>query len=171
MIVLGTWLGFVASLRHRVIFPLQTLSNLLAALREGDYSIRGREASENDPLSEVTREVNALAQRFRDQRLDALEATALLRKVMEEIDVAVFSFDGERKLRLVNRAGERLLQRPVERLLGESANDLGLDDFLKGGARTTSDRCRVSRKPGRWDVRRSTFRQGDFPTSFLSFPI
>jgi len=134
LIVLGTWLGFVASLRHRVIFPLQTLSNLLAALREGDYSIRGREASVNDPLSEVTREVNALAQRLRDQRLDALEATALLRKVMEEIDVAVFSFDGERKLRLVNRAGERLLQCPVERLLGESANDLGLDDFLKGDA-------------------------------------
>src|ERR1700722_10010110 len=76
LIVLGTWLGFVASLRHRVIFPLQTLSNLLAALREGDYSIRGREASENDPLGDVTREVNALAQTLRDQRLDALEATA-----------------------------------------------------------------------------------------------
>ena len=55
---------------------------------------------------------------LRAQRLGALEATTLLRKVMEEIDVAVFAFDGEQKLRLVNRAGERLLGEPAERLLG-----------------------------------------------------
>ena len=57
--------------------------------------------------------MNALAATLREQRLGALEATALLRKVMEEIDVAVFAFDGEHKLRLANRAGERLLGRPV----------------------------------------------------------
>ncbi len=52
-------------------------------------------------------EVNALAGTLREQRLGALEATALLRKVMEEIDVAVFTFDEQERLRLVNRAGER----------------------------------------------------------------
>jgi two-component system nitrogen regulation sensor histidine kinase NtrY len=37
--------------------------------------------------------VNALRETLRAQRLGALEATALLRRVMAEIDVAVFAFD------------------------------------------------------------------------------
>jgi len=166
VIVVAIWLSLVAGIRHRVVFPLQTLSNLLAALREGDYSIRGREARENDALGEVTREVNALAQTLRLQRLDALEATALLRKVMEEIDVAVFSFDGEHKLRLVNRAGETLLKTPAERLLGQSAEDLGLDDCLQGDTPRLID-AGFPGSAGRWEVRRSMFRQGGLPHQLL----
>ena len=64
--------------------------------------------------------MNALADTLREQRLGALEATSLLRTVMEEIPVAVFAFDPDRRLRLANRAGERLLARPVERLLGRT---------------------------------------------------
>ena len=111
-LILVVWLGLVSEIRQRVVFSLQTLSNILAALREGDYSIRGRAGRNDDALTEVTREVNTLAQTLREQRMDALEATTLLRKVMKEIDVAVFSFDGEQKLRLVNRAGEPLLNFP-----------------------------------------------------------
>ena len=73
--------------------PLQTLSNLLGALREEDFSFRARVGRRDDPLGQAMLEVNALAQTLRDQRLGALEASALLRKVMEEIDVAVFAFD------------------------------------------------------------------------------
>jgi nitrogen fixation/metabolism regulation signal transduction histidine kinase len=164
--VVTVWLALVASIRHRVVFPLQTLSNLLAALREGDYSIRGREANERDALGEVTREVNALAQTLHAQRLDALEATALLRKVMEEIDVAVFAFDGEHKLRLVNRAGEKMMKTPQERLLAQSAEDLGLDDFLEGETSRLVD-AGFPGSAGRWDVRRSTFRQGGLPHQLL----
>ena len=105
-----TWLSFAFTAQSRVVFPLRTLSNLLAALREGDFSIRARGASHEDALGEVLREVNALGETLRQQRLGALEATALLRKVMEEIDVAVFAFDGGGALRLVNRAGERILE-------------------------------------------------------------
>src|SRR5206468_7052333 len=101
VLIVALWSGFAFAVRRRVVFPLQTLSNLLAALREGDYSVRGRHARSRDALGEVTREVNALADTLREHRLDALEATALLRKVMEEIDVAVFAFDGEHKLRLL----------------------------------------------------------------------
>jgi nitrogen fixation/metabolism regulation signal transduction histidine kinase len=59
-----------------------------------------------------------LADTLRDERLGSLEATAMLRTVMSEIDVAVFAFDDEHKLRLVNRAGERLLGRPWSSCLG-----------------------------------------------------
>jgi two-component system nitrogen regulation sensor histidine kinase NtrY len=157
----------VSSLRRRVVFPLQTLSNLLAALREGDYSIRGRHARNSDALGEVTREVNALAQTLREQRLDALEATALLRKVMEEIDVAVFAFDGEHKLRLVNRAGERLLNSPSERLLGLNADAIGLADCLREGEGSRLMDAVFPGGSGRWEVRRSLFRQGGLPLQLL----
>src|SRR5918992_251565 len=83
-------------------------------------------AGADDALGLALLEVNALSETLRSQRLRALEATALLRRVMEEIDVAVFAFDGERRLRLVNRGGERLLAQPAERLLGRPADALGL---------------------------------------------
>ncbi len=101
------WLGFALSVKHRVTFSLQTLSNLLAALREEDFSMRARDARNDDAMGEVMVEVNALSETLREQRLGALEATALLRTVMEEIDLAIFTFDQDKKLRLVNRAGVR----------------------------------------------------------------
>ncbi len=88
-------------------------------MREGDYSIRGRGAREDDALGEVMIQVNAIGATLRDQRLGAVEATALLSKVMEEIEVAVFTFDAEERLRFINRAGERLLDRTGPHLLGQ----------------------------------------------------
>src|SRR3954471_8793821 len=93
VVIVGVWTGCSFSVRHRVVLPLQTLSNLLAALRESDFSIRARGASGDDPLGAVMLEVNVLASTLHDQRLGALEAGALLRTVMVEIDVAVFTFD------------------------------------------------------------------------------
>src|SRR6202035_1644287 len=132
VVMVIAWLSFAFSAQSRVMFPLRTLSNLLAALREGDFSIRARGANREDVLGEVLWEVNALGETLRKQRLGALEATALLRKVMEEIDVAVFAFDGAGRLRLVNRAGERILNQAEERLLGLTADELGLAEFLEG---------------------------------------
>jgi len=109
LLLVIAWLGVALNLKQRVIRPLQTLSNILGALREGDYSIRGRRAMSGDALGEVMLEVNELGQTLREQRLGALEATALLRTVMSEIDLAVFAFDADQRLRLINRAGERLL--------------------------------------------------------------
>src|SRR3984893_331780 len=127
------WLGVAFNLKQRVIRPLQTLSNILGALREGDYSIRGRRAASGDALGEVMLEVNELGQTLRGQRLGALEATALLRTVMSEIDLAVFAFDADQRLRLINRAGERLLAQPAARLLGRTGTALGVSDCLEHG--------------------------------------
>lgn len=159
VLVVGCWLGFSFAVRARVIYPLQTLANLLAGLREGDSSVRARDAAPNDALGEVMLEANVLAGTLREQRLGALEATSLLRKVMEEIDVAVFTFDGEQRLRLINRAGERLLGRAAERLLAGSAEELGLAGCLAGPAPRVTDMV-FPGGVGRWEVRRTTFRQG-----------
>ncbi len=156
------WLSVSFNLKQRIIRPLQTLSNILAAIREGDYSIRGRRAAVGDALGEVMLEVNDLGKTLREQRLGALEATALLRTVMEEIDVAVFAFDGEHRLRLVNRAGEKLLAQPATRLLGRQSSELGLEacftrDESEGGQ---TMQMVFPGGVGRWDIRRSTFREG-----------
>src|SRR5579862_5428069 len=137
VLIVALWFGFALALRERVVFPLQTLSNLLSALREGDFSVRGRAGAFDDALGEVMREVNTLGGTLREQRLGALEATTLLRTVMSEIDVAVFAFDHTRKLRLVNRAGERLLAAPAERALGASAEELHLASCLEGEPQQT----------------------------------
>ena len=166
VVIVGVWTGCSFSVRHRVVLPLQTLSNLLAALRESDFSIRARGASGDDPLGAVMLEVNVLASTLHDQRLGALEAGALLRTVMVEIDVAVFTFDREQTLRLVNRAGERLLAQPAEQILGRTAQDLGLRPCLDGMSPRIED-VTFPGGSGRFEVRRTTFRQGGVPHQLL----
>jgi len=172
------WLGFAFSLREHVVRPLQTLSNLLAALREGDFSIRARGANPEEALGEVMFEVNAIGETFKEQRLGALEATTLLRKVMEEIEVAVFAFDGDHRLELVNRAGERLLGEPGERLLGHTAVDLGLGECLEGepvrilqkafpGSSASGGQGVGTSGSFRWGLHRSTFREGGLPLQLV----
>jgi two-component system nitrogen regulation sensor histidine kinase NtrY len=160
------WGWLAMNLRDRVVRPLQTLANLLSALREGDFSLRARQPLEADALSQVIHEVNAIGEVLREQRLGAVEAAALLHRVVNEVDVAVFAFDHQGQLRLVNRAGERLLDESRERLVGKAAEDLGLTDLLDG---------EVSRilaltfpgGPGRWEIRRSTFRERGLPHRLL----
>ena len=158
----GFGLAFVLSAREHVIRPLQTMTNLLAALREGDYSIRARGAREEDALGEALLEVNALGETLRLQRLGAFEATALLRTVMTEIDVAVFTFDPDRRLRLVNRAGEVLLGRPMDKLLGRRASELNLTAVLDANVDAPIT-LTFPGGSGRWGVRRSTFRERGLP--------
>ncbi len=129
-LTVGVWLGCTAKIREKAAAPLRTLANLMEAMREGDYSIRARQAVENDALGDVMQQVNAMSTTLRAQRLGALEATTLLRKVMAEIDVALFAFDPEQKLKLVNRAGERVLGQPAERIINLTATALGLADLL-----------------------------------------
>ncbi len=166
LLIILCWLGFCFAARERVASPLRTLANLLEAMREGDYSIRARVENPKEALGDVMQQVNAMAATLRAQRLGALEATALLRKVMEEIDVAAFAFDPQQTLRLVNRAGERLLAQPAERLLARDATSLGLAEYLIGEPEHTIQRS-FPGGTGRWGVRRSQFREGGLPHQLL----
>jgi nitrogen fixation/metabolism regulation signal transduction histidine kinase len=166
ILILGCFVAFISSAREHIVRPLQTLSNLLAALREGDYSIRARGAGEDSALGEVLLEVNSLGETLRQQRLGAFEATALLRTIMSEIDVAIFTFDPELRLRLVNRAGETLLGQTIDKLLGKPAKELRLDRCFD----VAEDEPLALNFPGgsgRWGIRRSTFREHGLPHELL----
>jgi PAS domain S-box-containing protein len=168
LLLVGSWIAGSLAVRDHVARPLQTLSNMLAALREGDFSIRARVRVEDarDPLSLAFQEVNALEEVLREQRLGAVEASEILRKVLEEVDVALFAFDSEERLRLVNRAGERLLGQPAERLTGKEAPELRLDDALRGVAPRTLELSHPG-GTGRWELRRSVVRQEGLPLQLL----
>jgi nitrogen fixation/metabolism regulation signal transduction histidine kinase len=166
VLIVGCWLGFAVAIRERIVFPMQTLSNLLGALREGDFSVRGRSPKPDDALGEVMREINTLGSTLREQRLGALEATMLLRTVMREIDVAIFAFDERQRLRLVNRAGERLLDSSTEKLLGQTAEALHLESCLDGPEQTTLQAV-FPGGAGRWGVHRTRIRERGLPLELV----
>ncbi len=157
-VIVVAWLSIAVAQREQMIRPLQTLSNLVAALLEGDYSIRVRGQTHDEPLGLAITEVNRLGEILREQRLGAIEATALLNKIMDEIDVAVFAFDDGDRLRLLNRGGERVIGQPADRIIGRSAEALGLQDCLEGEVPRIAD-IAFPGLSGRWEIRRSQFRQ------------
>src|SRR6202142_4693896 len=163
---LFTWWLLALGLHAQTVRPLQTLANVVASLREEDYSFRARGAVTNDSLGELSLEVNALADLLADQRIRAIEATALLRRVVEEIDVPLFTFDPDQILRLVNSAGERLLRQPSVRLIGRTAEEIGLAACLTAESETLVP-LPFQTPNARWMVRRSSFRQRGVPHSLI----
>jgi two-component system nitrogen regulation sensor histidine kinase NtrY len=153
-------------MRQRVVRPLQALANMLEALREGDYSLRGRNADARDAFGEVMIEVNTLSRTLHDQRLETLEAGALLNKIGAEVDIAVFAFDAGLRLRLVNRAAASLLAAPAEELEGRTARELGLESLLDGPSGRIAAHTFPGRS-GRWEIRRRSFRDRGRPHELL----
>ncbi len=165
-LLLASWLGLATVLRERLIRPLQTAANALAAVKVGDYSLRLRGDAADDGFGLLALEINQLGATLRGERLEELEAGALLERVMEEIDVAVFAFDEEHRLRLVNRAGKRLLKGSVRTLLGRSARLLGLEAPLEAQGAEVMDLV-FPGGSGRWEIRRRDFRQKGRPHQLL----
>ena len=168
VVLLGSTAVALEAVRERVVRPLQTLANMLAALREGDFSIRARVRVEDarDPLSLTYQEMNALEEVLREQRLGAVEAGEILRKVLESVEVAIFAFDESEQLRFLNRAGEKLLGQPADRVTGRTASELRLDDALAGPAPRTLELAHPG-GTGRWELRRSVIRQEGVPLQLL----
>jgi PAS domain S-box-containing protein len=156
-IVVASLLTATAVLHETLVHPLRTVSNLVAAVREEDYALRGRDTVAGDVLGEIIAELNELADAMRERKLSALEAAALVRIVLSEIDAAVFTFDGDSRLELVNRAGERLLGTHAERLIGRTAEELGVAELVALEEPATVER-EFAGMIARWSVRPSAVR-------------
>jgi nitrogen fixation/metabolism regulation signal transduction histidine kinase len=159
-------LAFAFALRRKAVYPLYTLTNLLEALREGDYSLRGTQARRGDAVGEVVLEINALAQSLREQRLSFEERGALLARVVATLDIAVLAFDAEGRLQLANPAAQRLLALPADALAGRTAQSLDLSDCL-----AIADVAMLEREfpggGGRREVRHARFRENGRPHDLL----
>jgi nitrogen fixation/metabolism regulation signal transduction histidine kinase len=153
-----------AALIEGMTRPLQTLSNVVASLREGDYSFRARGAGSEDALGELAAEVNALADLLQKQRVRSLEATALLARILEVMHAPLFAFDRNDLLQLVNNAGVALLGLPHARCFGRTARELGLDPLLAAADQSIHS---FGSKPTRWLLRKAAFRQDGAPHTLL----
>jgi two-component system, NtrC family, nitrogen regulation sensor histidine kinase NtrY len=153
-------------LMEEIIRPLQTLANVVSALRESDYSFRARGSRQHDSLGELALEINEFADLLQNQRLGELEATALLRRVISSMDAPVLAFDPEHRLRLINPAAEQIFHLSEERALGSSADDLQLADLLDQPDRGIMILAGKG-YPVHWMVRKSSFRQRGIPHTLL----
>src|SRR6267154_4420573 len=166
LFIVLAWMIGSSMLHGQVIRPMQTLSNMVAAIREEDFSFRLRGGGREDSLADLIYEINSLAIRLQQQKISALEATALLKKVMMEIDVAVFTFDQQQRLRIVNRAGEQLMGRIAPRMLGLTAEEVGLKEFLQTPGPQTVQMT-FPGKHGRWAISHTSFRENGVPHELL----
>ena len=153
-----------AALIEGLIRPIQTLSNVVSSLREGDYSFRARGAGTGDAFGELASEVNALANLLQKQRVRSLEATALLARILEVMHAPLFAFDRENLLQLVNNAGVKLLGLTHARSFGHSARELGLEELLAAPDQSIHS---FGSKPTRWLLRKAIFRQDGAPHTLL----
>jgi two-component system, NtrC family, nitrogen regulation sensor histidine kinase NtrY len=167
-----------AALIEEAVRPIQTLANVVAALREEDYSFRARGANRDDALGQLSLEINALADTLQAQRVGALEAVALLRRVIAEMDAPVLAFDQDSRLRLLNPAAERAFALLPTRDLGKTADELGLAGLAEQPsetilpAETQTNLLRMRNRSStdhtvRWMIRRSTFRQRGVPHTLI----
>jgi nitrogen fixation/metabolism regulation signal transduction histidine kinase len=154
-----------AVLHDHIIRPLQTLTNVISSLREEDYSFRARGAVQEDALGELAIEVNALADTLSQQKTSAIEATELLKRVVEEIDSPIFTFDMSDRLKLVNSAGCRLLKRTRDELLGRTDEEIGLTESMRSGEANAPVSPLGPRR--RWLVRRTHFREKGLPHTLV----
>ena len=165
-IELFLWWILALALQEQTTRPLQTLANVIGSLREEDYSFRARNAAPEDALGELSLEVNALADMLSGEKVRTIEATALLQRVVDEIDAPLFAFDPASALRLVNPAGEHLLRLSKKQLLERSAEELGLQECLTAGNETVVE-LNVGESRVRWLLRRSSFRQHGVPHTLV----
>ncbi|WP_448568085.1 sensor histidine kinase [Thalassotalea ganghwensis] len=144
--------GFAFAVRSQVNFQLQTLSNLVEAIHLGDFSLRGSRSHNDDALSELVEQINKLAQSLREQRLASQEAYRLLDKVISEINVAIFAFDGLSQVKLANKAATQLMALSSDEVVGASATSLGLADLIIDKRNQVIEHEFAGAK-GRWQVR------------------
>jgi nitrogen fixation/metabolism regulation signal transduction histidine kinase len=166
VLLVGAWVGFAVAVHKSTVEPLRSIANLLEALRGGDYAIRGRHGRKGDALGDIVLEANRLGATLRSQRFAAMESSALLNKVLAEVDVAVFAFDGDERIRLANRAAGELLRRHPDSLLGLSAEEIGFHDLLEGPP-VSSESHTFPGRAGRWQVMREVFHEAGVPFRLL----
>src|SRR5690606_21452592 len=159
LITLVLALTAVAALARRPgeVHRLRTLGNLVQALLEGDYTARGAVPSRNDGHARLVAGLNALAGRLQDEQRGMQESVQLLAKTLAALDGAVFVFEQDGRLRLVNPAGERLLGQPATRLLGTDAQALGLAPLFEVPAGEIHS-CSFQGQRGRWQIGHAALR-------------
>jgi nitrogen fixation/metabolism regulation signal transduction histidine kinase len=161
-IVAGAWIFAVSVVMEQMTRPLQTLANVVAALREDDYSFRARGALRNDAMGDLALEINALASMLQAQRAGALEAMALVERVLNSMQSPVLAFDPGGRLKLINASAEQMLGVNAKQALGHSAKEFELD-YLVNASDDDLFSLGDGQQATKWIVKRANFRLRGVP--------
>ena len=162
-----TFIAVVSAIFYRwlltsVFRPLQSASNLISALREGDFSMQARPSSTQDALGGLYEEIDRLADDLKQTHQQSVDSEILLRGVMNYIDVAVFAFDGRGIMTLINRAGCDLLNTTAEIAVGKPASCFNIEHLIET-RELMPFRHSFPTQSGRWSIRRTEFRENGVP--------
>jgi len=161
--------ALVAFTRHLIRRPFGQLQAVVSAMRSGDLSLRSTLVADPGAAGLLARELAALGEEMRAHRLGQKESQALLRRVMDSIDVALLAFDEAGFVVFGNGAAERFWVRVNDSkgsLVGQSLDDLGLDGSMTGPA-TQLRTLAMGAKRLRVEVRRTPFRAEGKPHQLL----
>jgi nitrogen fixation/metabolism regulation signal transduction histidine kinase len=164
--VAAGWAFAVSLLTEEITRPLQTLANVVAALREDDYSFRARGGRRNDAMGDLALEINALAGMLQGQRAGALEAMELVERVMRSMQSPVLAFDPQGELMLLNVAAEHAFGLRMQTALGRSAAELNLHELMDVADDDVIS-LRNVQQSARWVVKRTNFRLRGVPHTLL----
>ncbi|WP_448095849.1 sensor histidine kinase [Luteibacter yeojuensis] len=148
-------LGWLAG--HRVLGTLGAVSDLLGALREGDFGMRGRVRPGYDPLQDLIADVNLLSDELREGRRKRAETSRFLGKTLIALGDPVFVVDEDDTLRLINPAARKLIGAERTAVIGRDLRPLGLAEVLAVPDNAVFN-WRFPGGSGRWSIRRAAWR-------------
>lgn len=153
---LACTLALASFVGARVLGTLSTVSDLLGALREGDFGMRGRVRHGHDPLQDLIADVNLLSDALREGRRKRTETSRFLGKTLTALRDPVFVADEGDRLRLINPAARMLIGAERRAVMGHDLKSLGLAEALAAPDNGVFN-WRFPGGSGRWAVRRAAW--------------
>jgi len=156
-------------LHQKSAYQFRSLSNLLDAMVQGDYSLRARSSHNNLALNELVLTINTLSERLNKQRMQSIESQLLLNTVIEHIDVAIVAFNDKDEVALVNPTAKKLLQLSADINQTLPSNQLAqlkpVSEFTSGQSEVVS--LTLGNQQGKFKVHMEEFRASGKPHKLL----
>lgn len=124
-----------SKIHQKSAYQFRSLSNLLDAMVQGDYSLRARTSDGDEALNELVDSINSLAIRLNKQRIESVESQLLLKTVINHIDVAIIALNDNNEMVLTNPASKALLMQLKS--LSESSVDQFIEQLVLSEAITS----------------------------------
>lgn len=152
------WILVIAgAVRGELLRHTRTLSNLVEAIRRQDHSLKGAGARESGELGELYRQINGLTHDLKLSRQTEQELLGVLEKVVGQINVAIFVFDSQDRIRLANEPAGALLKSSASELAGVKLADTVLAQLPVAPEPKLVD-FRFPGGEGRWQIRERRYR-------------
>ena len=126
----GIGLYCVITVWQKTQYQFRNLHNLLDAIGQGDYSLRGVATKSTSAYSNLVQSINALADTLHHQRLKSEESYYLLEKIVNQFDGAIIAWDKKDTVLILNTAAAKLLDIPCDGEKPIADRSIALPDSL-----------------------------------------